>query len=495
MKFLAAGFHQESNSFSSQYSDLRMFGVQRGSELLTRHHARANTILAGFFAVLNEAGAESIPVVHYIAKSGGPVYREAVDVFLKELLDACEQNAPFDGICLDLHGATDMVGSEDCCGYILETIRRRVGENVLIAVGCDFHANITDRMWENASLIAGYQTYPHVDYFSTGARAVKLALMKLRGEQVVQARVRIPMIVPAEGYGTNDGPFADLTRECHQLVEQGEILDFSLYQMQPWLDLSDAGGTVLITAREEQVAARYAKELAHRIFELREQMEVKLYTVDEVIDAVKTNESKMPVILVDSADSPSAGSSADSSFVLARLLERGEDIRACLMVADPAAAAHAFELGVGAEGDFTLGGAYEPDFQKSITLRAYVKCLHDGNYQPSGGSLSLIQRTGKTAVLQIGSIDLVVYTRTDVGSDPQSYRAFGVEPSCYQLVMVKSATQYKVYYKHFSTLFYPTDTPGSSSANLAAMPFEHVPRPFWPLDRIRSFDDTVTFRR
>jgi microcystin degradation protein MlrC len=319
--------------------------------------------------------------------------------------------------------------------------------------------------------------------------------MKLSGEQIVQARVRIPMIVPAEGYDTSDGPFAALTRECHQLVEQEEILDFSIYQMQPWLDLNDVGGTVLVTAREEETAARYAGELAQRVFALREQMGVKLYTVDEVIDAAKTNKSKMPVILVDSADSPSAGSSADSSFVLARLLERGENIRACLMVADPAAAAHAFELGVGSEGEFTIGGAYEPDFQKSITLRAYVKSLHDGNYFPTGNSLSSIQRTGKTAVLQIGSIDLVVYTRTDIGSDPQNYRAFGVEPSRYQLVMVKSATQYKVYYQHFSTLFYPADTPGSSSANLAAMPFQHVPRPFWPLDPIDSFDAAVTYHR
>ena len=45
----------------------------------------------------------------------------------------------------------------------------------------------------------------------------------------------------------------------------------------------------------------------------------------------------------------------------------------------------------------------------------------------------------------------------------------------------------------FSTLFYPTDTPGSSSANLRVMPFVHLPRPFYPLDDIDTFDDSVTF--
>ena len=63
----------------------------------------------------------------------------------------------------------------------------------------------------------------------------------------------------------------------------------------------------------------------------------------------------------------------------------------------------------------------------------------------------------------------------------------------YRLALVKSATQYKESYSKFSTLFYPTDTPGSSTANLASLPFKRLPRPFYPLDDIDSFDDQVTF--
>ena len=58
---------------------------------------------------------------------------------------------------------------------------------------------------------------------------------------------------------------------------------------------------------------------------------------------------------------------------------------------------------------------------------------------------------------------------------------------------MKSANQYKTFYSEFSTLFYPTDTPGSSSANLRAMPFKRVSRPYYPLDEIHTFDDTVIF--
>ncbi len=65
----------------------------------------------------------------------------------------------------------------------------------------------------------------------------------------------------------------------------------------------------------------------------------------------------------------------------------------------------------------------------------------------------------------------------------------------YRLVIVKSATQYKTAYRKFTTLFYPADTPGASSANLTALPFDKLPHPFWPFDDVECFDKTVLFAR
>jgi microcystin degradation protein MlrC len=166
-----------------------------------------------------------------------------------------------------------------------------------------------------------------------------------------------------------------------------------------------------------------------------------------------------------------------------------------MTIADAKAAEHAFEVGIGNEGEFSLGGAYEPRFQKATKVHAYVKSLHDGTYTPTGGSTAYLQQTGKTAVLQVGNIDIVVNTKMGASGDPKVYRAFGIEPAEYRLVMVKSANQYKELYRFFSTLYYPTDTPGSSTANLRSLPFEHLPRPFYPLDDIDTFDDTVLFAR
>ncbi|MBR3640643.1 MAG: M81 family metallopeptidase, partial [Oscillibacter sp.] len=442
MKILVGGFRQESNSFSAKISTEETYTVLHGNEFFDPKRNAPTTMLSGLLSGAAENGATVIPSVEYSAMSGGPVVKEVVDTFLETFLSVYDKNVPIDAIFLELHGATDMVGSGDVCGYILETIRAHIAENVILVHSADMHANISDKMIANAHACAAYQTYPHTDLFETGRRTAMHGWMLLNGQPFAEARVRIPMIVPAEGYDTNQGVFADLINRANAMVKNGEIYDYSICQMQPWLDLPDAGSTVLVTAKDRDTAARYAQRLAHEFFDLREKMQIRLYSVDEVVELAKANETDAPVILVDSADSPNAGSGADSSFVLARLLERGDTLRTCLTVADAPAAAHAFEVGVGKESVFLLGGTKEPRFHKALAVRAYVKSLHDGIYQGMVMHKN-VQHTGKTAVLQIGAIDVIVFSQMGYSADPQVYRAFGLEPATYRLVMVKSAGQYK----------------------------------------------------
>ena len=51
-----------------------------------------------------------------------------------------------------------------------------------IAVALDFHAQMTSRMVDNATVITGYRTYPHIDMGSTGERAGRTLLRALAGE-------------------------------------------------------------------------------------------------------------------------------------------------------------------------------------------------------------------------------------------------------------------------------------------------------------------------
>jgi microcystin degradation protein MlrC len=51
-----------------------------------------------------------------------------------------------------------------------------------IAVGLDFHTQLTSTMVENATVITGHRTYPHIDMAGTAQRAAKTLVRVLDGE-------------------------------------------------------------------------------------------------------------------------------------------------------------------------------------------------------------------------------------------------------------------------------------------------------------------------
>lgn len=497
MRIVIAGLKEESNSFSPVVCTADFFGTKapstEGEELITVNEY-ASTCLDGMISVIKEQGDEIIPVVDWSSVSSGPVDRHVADDFIAKVNAAVNANAPVDGIFLALHGGMTLTDADDGCGVILEKIRENAGPKPVIACSSDLHANVTKKWFANADFVTGYQTYPHVDFFETGARAARLAYKKLNGEKIYEACVRVPMIVPAETYSTASGKFADLINEAHSVRNEGKILDFSIYMMQPWLNVEDAGSSVLIVAEEKETAAKYAQYFAKKLYSLRKEFAIKLWKLDEVIDIAEENEKDMPVILVDSADSPNAGSAADSTEVLRRICERKSSLKTAICISDAPAVEKAFQAGVGGSDEFTLGATCDKIYQRSYTVRAYVKSLHDGDYLMEGpAERGNTKCAGRTAVLKVGNIDIVVCTRMPNSSDPQLYRGFGIEPSLYDLVVVKSATQYKTPYLKFSSLFYPTDTPGASSANLTSLKFDKLPRPFWPFDDEEEFDTSVFY--
>ena len=493
MKILVAGFKQETNSFTPVLCDMsyfRRFRYLEGAEIIDTLSG-GNSELAGMLACIQEHGDTPVPAIFMQATSNGRVDQAVADHFLEKTLAVIDREKP-DAIFLSMHGGMAINnGIDDGTGYIYHRIRGHVGNDMVIIASHDMHSNITKENVTDVNTISGYQTYPHIDLSSTGYRAATLGYRLLNRQPTFFSCVKIPMIVPAEGYSSEYGVFRALQEQAKALVASGEILDYSIFQMQPWMNVQEAGSAVTVAAQTQQAADRYAKQLAHGLFDIRKQMCIKLFDIDEVIHKAIENKTGKPVILVDSADSPAAGSCADSSFALEHLLARDTGLRCAVYVTDGPAADHAFEVGIGNTGTFTIGGTKDPNFQKSITVEATVHSLHDGRYR-CGGPIrkGLPSDSGRTAVLQAKNIDIVVMHHLTNPADVQTYMGFGVDPAMYDLVVVKSANQYKLAYSKLSTLFYPTDTPGASTANLTSLPFDRIPRPFYPFDDIESFDDT-----
>ena len=443
--------------------------------------------LGAMLDVAEENGYAVIGGVDIGANSGGAVQQSVIDWYLQENLALLKAAMPVKAVLICLHGATQSDKSNDVCGDVLTAIRQVVGEDTVIAASCDLHANVTERMMRAADYISGYQTYPHLDFYGTGKRAATLAMGKLQGKGAKMAWVTLPQMAPAHGYTTEKGGLKALMDKGFAMVESGEIADFSIFQMQPWLDVDKPGSAVLVAAETEEKAIAAAAELARGEFALREELQgPKLWTIADVVQAAIDNEVDKPVVLVDSSDSPGAGSPGDSAEVLRWLLPHRDTLRAAVTVVDKAAVEKAYALGVGGKADFVLGGTVSPELSRPVEVKdCVVKSLHKGDFVLEGpASRGSRGDMGPAAVLQAGQLLILVNHIGSNGRDPQFYRSVGIEPTLCRLVDVKACTSFRAAYEPISALICNTITPGAAGVELKTLPFKNIPQPFYPFEEI-----------
>ncbi len=427
MKLLIAEFRQESNSLSPFVSDLA-FWQQNGWILdpadVRSAHAGTGTAVAGMIGEVEGAhpDAEIVFGPAFYAQSGGTAAQAVMDLFTARLDETLREHADVDAILLSFHGALQTTDFDDAEAEVLRRVRDRIGEDCVIAVSTDLHGYISRDLVTRADIVCGYQTYPHVDFEETGRRAARFALALLDPEtpDPVLAWAPIPMIVSASAYNSIEGEFAAIIEHAHAMVRDGRILDFTVYQMQPWLDVLEPHSTVLVIASDERAALEHADELAAMLYAARHAFESTLATIDEAIDVALDPGAAKPVIVVDSADSNNAGASGDSMAVAARLLARDRMPRSASVVSDPAAVERAFAAGVGAVVEFEIGGFVDPRAPR-ISAEGYVRSLHDGNFRPE-----VVGHTG--ALVKWGAPPLSA-SATWTWSCARSSRATGIRSS------------------------------------------------------------------
>ena len=479
------GIHQETASFNpipSTWEDYTRRSAGSGDKLINAIRG-AKSALGGMLDVAEERGYPVVGGLDIGANSGGAVQQSVVDRFLEENLALLRAAMPVASVLVCLHGATQSDASNDVCGDVLTAIRKEVGEDIVIAASCDLHANVTERMMRAADYICGYQTYPHLDFYRVGSRAARLAIDKAEGKGAKMAWTTVPQMAPAHGYTTEKGGLKQLMQKAFALVDAGEIVDFSIFQVQPWLDVDVTGSAILVAAETEEKAVAVAADLAKDEFALREELQgPKLWTIEEVVQAAIDNKEDKPVVLVDSSDSVGAGSAGDSAEVLRYLLPYRDTMRAAVTVVDVPAVERAFALGVGAKADFVLGGTVAPSLSSPVEVKdCVVKSLHQGDFVLEGPASRGVNSTmGPAAVLQAGQLMILVNCNGASCRDPQFYRSAGIEPTLCRLVDMKACTSFRAAYEPISALICNTITPGAAGVELKTLPFKNIPAPFYP---------------
>ncbi|MDF2722247.1 MAG: hypothetical protein K0Q59_1922 [Paenibacillus sp.] len=490
MKIIIGGILQETNTFSeasSPISDFEHYYYQIGDELLQGKGAY-NQVEGFVKAASDETDVTLVPTLFTQAVSSGKVPRSTLDHLKHILQKQLDGIASCDGVLFALHGAWTAEDNDDADTEIIELLRQKVGPDIPIVITLDSHANVTRKMTELVDGIVGYRTFPHIDMFETGERAAKLLFRIVRRQTRAHVRlVKVPMIVPAEMHMTYRGPVHELWQEALE----GERRDLgrsvtSLFLVQPWLDIAEMGCSVVVVGDGMSKAEAEANRLAQLMWDKREAFQVRLYDVPEIIRMLEADTGRTePYVLSDSADSPGAGSPGDSNFVLRQLLKLNaqERWKCMLTMVDREAARAAAEAGTGATVKLRVGHSVSRSIGEPLDIEGVVAAVGDGKFRFGGGATpNMIGNMGTCAVVQIGTISLLLMENATFTGDPAMYRSVGLEPSAADVVLVKSAAQFRAEYEPLSNHIYILDTPGASTANLHSLPFTQIPRPMYPFD-------------
>lgn len=488
MRIALGGITHEANSFCAHQTDLADFEARqllRGEEIL-ENWAATRTEQAGALSVLTQvAGCEVVPTLLARALSGAPMAERTFCTLLGELLDRIAAIGPLDGVLLVLHGAMMSEATPDATGELLAQVRALVGPTVPVVGTLDLHANVTARMVGEATALIGYQTAPHVDMYEAGAAAAALLVATIRGDRrPTPALVRLPMLLPPENSTHNWGPLAEVIGQVHALEAEGEILHGGVYPVQPWLDAKDVASSIVVITDDDPVGARArAEKLARLFWSQRQAFVSELIPPREAVARALARE-RGTVVLCDSADATTSGSTGDSTAILRALLDASPFAETALAnVVDPEAVEQAIAAGVGARVSVGVGGKLAPALFDTVTFTGYVKTISDGTFVFKGpGMRGVPHHMGRTVVLVQGGIHLVVMSRGVSQWDPELYRSLGLEPRDARMVQVKSPMAFRAAYEGIFDEVIVVRAPGAASPELARLPWQHLGRPIYPLD-------------
>ena len=481
-------FAHEANTFSPHPTGWDDFGgrqLERGDEMLADLSVAKNELSGGLRVLTAEKECLVTPLLAARAMSGGPVLQPVFEEILEELVSRLKEATPVDGVLMVLHGAMMAEETPDATGEILARVREAVGPDVVVAGTLDLHANVTARMVDNADVLVGYQTAPHIDMYQAGRRAAELLLGTVRGEiSPYMELVRLPMILPPENSTHNWGPLAEVINQAKSLESDGAILHGSIYPVQPWMDTDEFAASVLVVTDDNPAAAREeAQKLAGEFWERRHQFTAETVDPDAAV-ARALEDGESTFVFCDSADSTTSGSTGDSTAILQALL-RVEPFEptALLNIVDPEVVEQAIKAGVGSTIGTRVGAKFAPEYFQPVNFSGRVKCISDGTFTHKGpGMHGVAQHMGRAVVLVSGGIHLVVMERTVSQWDPELYRSLGEEPRDACIVQVKSPMAFRAAYDDLAEEIVIISAPGAASPDLVDLPWEKVPRPIFPLD-------------
>ena len=513
MRLAIGGFNHETNAFSNvptTIESFRKYTLLEGEDII-RRNTGIRSYVGGSIDEAKAQGVELVPIMYCVTNPSGLITTETyafiTDTILGGLKKAHEE-APLDGVLLELHGAGHAESSLDPEGDLIRKVRALFGPEMPIGVCLDLHANVSPNMVRYSDILLGVKCYPHTDQYDQGRNILKLIADKIRGGyEVHEALVKLPLIiVPASG-STLKGPAAGVQKLIFKLKDEDpEILDLTFFHSFPYTDVIDAVASVACTARTKEKAERTALQVAEYVWAHREDFAPESLSCAEAFDRAlemleKTggkgpDGESLPVIVNESSDNPGSGCPQDGTWLLQEFLKRDMEDTLIASIYDPEVVKQALEAGVGATIRVRLGGKTHPLHGEPVEADAYVKTLSDGRYKSrSPMGLGGQANVGPLVLLKIGSVYVIVVSKRAQIMDDGHMEVAGLDYRKLKIMGVKSAQHFRGFWETRVSGLVACDPPGLQKSDVSVYDRKLLPKDAYPLNKEAVWDGALTFSR
>lgn len=422
-----------------------------------------------------------VPTIDGHALPGGAVTREAYESLVRKTLDSLKKHLPYDGLFYDIHGAMSVVGLDDPEGDFLVRIRKVVGKKTIISTAMDLHGNVSWRLAENSDLITCYRMAPHEDALQTKRRAITILIDRLqtgKGKPAYKAYIAVPILLPGEKTSTRIEPGKSLYAKVRPAAVQPGIVDAAIWIGYAWADEPRNHAVVMVTGDDKAKVTSTAEYLAKSFWDVRNEFKFVAPTgsLKECLDKAIAS-TRHPFYISDSGDNPTAGGAGDVTWTLTQILKRPEfktDKGPSLIYASipgPEMIKKILAAGVSGHVDGYAGAKVDARLAPPVHIVGTVESIVKGDVDAE-----------VEASVKMGSVHIIVTQKRKPYHHEKDFTKLGLNPRTADIVVVKIGyLEPELYNMRADWLL--ALTPGGVDQDIEQLPYKHLKRPIFPLDK------------
>jgi microcystin degradation protein MlrC len=288
------------------------------------------------------------------------------------------------------------------------------------------------------------------------------------------------------------GDYQDLYAFCADQEQSPGVLACSNFAVHPFIDVPELGwAQVVVTDDDPGLAQEICDQAADRAWAMRgtgdEPSTLSISHTDLLGEVRETRTG--PLVVSDIGDSVGAGAAGDSPELLRVFLEGGcSDLLIYFAITDPVAVDRLYECAIGDQVTLPVGACISTKFYTPVEVTGTLLGKHEGRVQMTAGvSEGTVFDRGRTAVLGVGELRLVLSELPSAQFDGQIFASIGLDPSAARAIVVKSMFHHVAGFGGVAGHFVWVNTPGPVHADVRTLPYTKISHPVFPLDELSDW--------